>query len=194
MSRRKTWDTEDPNRLRRSLLSADAYLDDKYYTRFVSSGSMVVSDNAVLTHLNSTFPVIQCPTAVTSTASWAIDWPEHWRYGRLTSKQYWRHDNSVGAAAFIPAVLVESQAVGEPAGRGTIIAAAQSVETLGSGGSLNQVVTYEVESSSVENKKRSSGEQEILGGYVKRIGGGSDTMAGDMYCLGVKLTWKPEPR
>lgn len=175
-------------------MSSDAHVDDKYYTRFISPASMLATDSGTLASLNTTFPVITCPTAVLSTGVWAIDWPEYWRRGRLAVRQYWRHANAVGSAAFVASMLVQSQAVGEPAGRGTIITAKTLAITLGSGGALTQVVTFDWESTSIESRFRSSGEQEILGGNVGRLGtDGSDDMALDMYCLGVKLTWKPEP-
>lgn len=190
MSRRKTWDVDDPNRLRGSLETNDKIVDDEYFTKFVPAVAMHPV-GATAGVISNVWPALAFTPSADREAHWIVDFPLHWRHGRLSVMSYWLHNNGVGSAVASLDMVVESLAVGSPVPYNIVIANVDEDVVLESGGSLNQVLGWERSSLAIRDR----GDDVMISGRVGREGTDiDDTYVGNLYLFGVLLTWKPEPR
>jgi hypothetical protein len=186
--RRKLYDVDDSVRLRRAALASDGFVDDKYYKRWFAPHSHYT--NGTYSQFNGLTSSIVCAPAGDRFAISQMEWPEHWRNGRLEITSYHRHANAVA----LDAMVIEHEASGlnvaDPIVFKTIISAVQQTIVLAAPAAQTSLVSVSSESTSVVQR----GNYDIIGFRTERLGTDpADTTTVNTYFIGALLRWKPEP-
>jgi len=186
VSRRKTWDVDDPNRLRRSLQTNDQYVDDLYYHLEVSPHEFALEGSTSHVIVEEFWSGVEYAFAGPGDSSATLHWPLWWRYGRAAIKTCWWHESGVGTGISVRIALF-----------GRECGSTDTYELIDDTSTYPTTSTGVAQAFAIEltTDVKERGDNELFGFMVDRQPSdpGDDANAA-FTMLGAVITWKPEPR
>ena len=185
----KAWDVEDPKTLRRALGSNDHYVDDKYYKRFIPSGSGAYGDGTD-SSLFGEFPTTILADAADEYVLASFEWPEFWSYGKLVVISYfWANQDGDAYLSHTVDEIDFLDIEGETAnGHSTPIDDARLLSWTTAAGPHKTFLS----TSGILTR----GTSRMFGIRTQRHAAAqvSDTYAAGVHHMGWLIEWKPQPR
>ena len=184
----KSWDVEDPKTLRRALGANDHYVDDKYYKRFIPSGSGAYGDGTD-SSLYDEFPTTILADAADEYVLASFEWPEFWSYGKLVVISYFyaTTDGSVVLKHMVDEIdFLDTE--GEIAhGHSNVIDDSRTIAWTTAAGDHKTFLS----TSAILTR----GTSRMFGIRTQRLGTDvADVYTASIHHMGWLIEWKPQPR